>query len=341
MKPEHAFVSLPLSADAATDAPGLHECWAVTNGKAGNERQALALATSLPWPVRSLTLTARAPWSWWAPRRVPGARLAWPADTLTPPWPRLVIGCGRDAALFTRLARTLSRGACRSVQILDPRIDPRHWDLVIAPQHDGLRGANVLNPLGSLNPVDAAWLADGRRAWAHLQALPTPRLGVLLGGPRRGVTLDPAYAATLATAILRRHQREGGSVLLMASRRTPAAWWDRLCHALADVPGIRWRGADDGTNPYPGVLGWADRLLVTPDSVNMLSEACACGCPVHTLAPAAVTGKLARFHAALRSRGLLHDVDADTDSRQPPLREIRAMADEVSRRLSSDTTSPA
>src|SRR5690625_914003 len=319
--------------DTATDASGTGECWAVTNGKAGNERQALALATCLPWPVRSLTLAPRAPWSWWAPRSLPGARLAWPADTLTPPWPRMVIGCGREAALFTRVLRRLSRGVCRSVQILDPRIDQRHWDLVIAPQHDGLRGDNVLHPLGSLNLVDDAWLAGGRCDWVHLEALPAPRLGVLLGGPRRGVTMAPAYAATLAAAILARYRRDGGSVLLLASRRTPPAWLDVLCNALDGVPGLRWRDADDGANPYPGVLGWADRLLVTPDSVNMLSEACACGCPVHTLAPDKPAGKLARFHATLRSRGLLHDVDTDTPARQTPLRETRAMADDVCRRL--------
>lgn len=326
--------------DTATDASGMGECWAVTNGKAGNERQALALATCLPWPVRSLTLVPRAPWSWWAPRSLPGARLAWPADTLTPPWPRMVIGCGREAALFTRVLRQLSHGACHGVQILDPRIDPKHWDLVIAPQHDDLHGANVLNTLGSLNPVDEAWLAAARRAWSHLEALPAPRLGVLLGGPRRDVTMDPAYAATLATAMLARHQREGGSVMLLASRRTPSAWFDALSHALDGIPGLRWRNADDGPNPYPGVLGWADRLLVTPDSVNMLSEACACGCPVHTLAPGNLTGKLARFHAALRSRGLLHDIDADTPPRQAPLHETRAIANEMCRRLDLLAHSP-
>lgn len=212
------------------------------------------------------------------------------------------------------------------MQILDPRIDPDHWDLVIAPQHDNLHGANVLNPLGSLNPVDEHWLAGGRQAWRHLQDLPTPRLGVLLGGPRHGITLDGTYAKALGEAILARHARDGGSVLLLASRRTPPALFNILDSLLGEVPGIRWAGTDDGPNPYPGVLGWADRLVVTPDSVNMLSEACACGVPVHTLVAGSLPDKLARFHAALRSRGLLHTIDAITASRQAPLRETHAIA---------------
>ncbi len=326
-------MSLSTATAAVDGRADTGESWAVTNGTAGNERQALALAGCLPWPVRSLTLVPRAPWAWLAPRALPAARLAWPVDTLVPPWPIAVIGCGREAALFTRLVRKLSHGACRSVQILDPRIDPRHWDLVVAPQHDRLHGANVLNPLGSLNPVDDAWLADGRDAWAHLKTLPRPRLGVLLGGPRHGVALDAAYVQLLTAAIRERCQRVGGSVLLLASRRTPPALFDALHSATADLPGIRWRGAEDGTNPYPGVLGWADRLIVTPESVNMLSEACACGCPVHTLVTDPLPAKLARFHAALRSRGLLHAIDAVTAERQPPLRETRRVAAELLQRL--------
>ena len=81
------------------------------------------------------------------------------------------------------------------------------------------------------------------------------------------------------------------------------------------------------------MLGWADRLVVTPDSVNMLSEACAVGCAVHTHAPAPLPDKLARFHHALRERGLLHELDAVAPARQPPLRETAAIAAELQRRM--------
>lgn len=312
------------------------ECWVITNGSAGNERQALALAEAMPWPVRTLTLLPRRPWSWLAPRLIPGAHLAWPHATrhqLVPPWPHLAIGCGRSAALFTRLLRLLSEGDCRSVQILDPRIDPRHWDLVITPQHDGLSGPNVLTPLGSLNPIDDAWLEYGRQGWAHLASLPSPRLTVLLGGPRHGHHLDPAYIDAFVKAVQARHRRDGGSVLILGSRRTPTALFEALCRGLDDVPGIRWASDADGTNPYPGVLGWADRLVVTSDSVNMLSEACATGKPVHTLAHTTTAGKLTRFHAALRERGLLHEIDAQTPAQQTPLRETPALAQTVRERL--------
>lgn len=308
-------------------------CWVITDEAAGNQRQALALAERLDLPMRHLVLHARAPWSLLAPRLTLGGHLALPVaerPLFAPPWPDVAIGCGRASALFTRMLRTLSDGRCYTVQILNPRIDPAHWDTVISPRHDRLEAPNVLRPLGSLNPVDDDWLADGRDACPHFDTLPRPRVGVLLGGPRKGIALDETYARELADHLLVGQQREGGSLLVLGSRRTPPALVDVFRALLNDRPGMIWAGADDGSNPYPGVLGWADRLVVTPDSVNMLSEACAVGCPVQTFTNAPLPGKIARFHNVLRSAGRLSEL---TEPAPPaslkPLRETHAIAAEL------------
>lgn len=313
------------------------ECWAITDHAAGNQRQALALAEQMGMPVRHLVLAPRPPWSWFAPRLSIGGRLALSATqriAFAPPWPSLAIGCGRSAALLTRMLRGLTEGNCHTVQILDPRMDPAHWDTVIAPRHDGLRGSNVLTPLGSLNPVDDAWLQDGREASPALADLPRPRIGVLLGGPRTGIRIDVDYARRLIDPVLARQRREGGSMLVLTSRRTPEAVAKVVRAALHGIPGLFWSGApEDGNNPYPGVLGWADRLVVTPDSVNMLSEACAVGCPVHTFVVGTLPSKLARFHRSLREAELLRDMDEDAPAAQPPLRETQAIAQALRARI--------
>jgi Predicted nucleoside-diphosphate-sugar epimerase len=157
--------------------------WTITDGRAGNVRQAVALASALRLGgVRRLQLEPRAPWRWAAPRQLPGMDDGYgPAfSNLLQMPPALAIGCGRQAAAALRRLRP--RGT-RTVQILDPRIDPRHWDLVVVPEHDRLRGANVLTLLGSLNPVDDNWLAAGRAAFAAFEALPAPRTALLVGGP--------------------------------------------------------------------------------------------------------------------------------------------------------------
>lgn len=297
-------------------------------------RQAAALAHAMPLALeREVTLLPGAVARALAPRRWPGDEAAFGAAfrALLQAPPALAIGCGRQGALATRLLR--ARGA-RAVQVLDPRIAPRHWDVVVAPEHDGLRGANVVTLLGSLHPVDDAWLAKARQRFAAFAALPSPRTAVLVGGASRHARVDAATLSALLARLEAAMSREGGSVLLTASRRTPPALLPALRAFAARWPGVGWLGADDGENPYPGLLAWADRIVCTADSVNMVSEACATSAPVFVFDPMHVHGRPRRFLDALFARGRIRPVDAVMAPFDcVPLRETARVAAEVAARL--------
>ena len=310
------------------------QLWTLTDGNAGNRRQADALAAALTHgPVMDWVLEPQTPWSWCAPRMLPGASAAFGtsfAQTLEQP-PRLAIGCGRQGALATRLLR--QRGST-AVQILDPRISPRHWDLVVAPEHDGLAGANVITLIGSLNPVDTLWLAQARAAFASFADLPRPRTAVLLGGPSAHARFDLASFETLATQLDVVMAREGGSVMLTTSRRTPADVVAALRQRYVQTPSVVWCGDEDGINPYPGMLAWADRIVVSADSVNMVSEACATHAPVFVFDPAGVSGRPRRFLDSLLARGRIRAMDATLAPFEvQPLRETARVAALVRQRL--------
>ncbi len=307
---------------------------ALHDGRAGNARQALALARALDAEAGECLLLPHAPWRWLAPRALPGAAGAFGSgfDAQAARPPQLAIGCGRQAALATRLLR--ARGS-KAVQVLDPRIDTRHWDLVVAPQHDGLRGGNVIPMLGSLNPIDDLWLAQARRDAPQIAVLPAPHTLLLVGAPSKHVALCDSDFESLLRQLAQRARDEHGSFSAVASRRTPARWREMLATVDAGIPGLRWRDERDGPNPYAGLLAHAQRIVCTPDSVNMLSEAAATLAPVFVWSAGIASGRLRVFLDALRASGRVRDRD---DALAPfaaePLRETARVADEVRRRLS-------
>ena len=311
---------------------------AVSDDRAGNLRQATALADALASPRSAaapvLTLAPRAPWRWLAPRRWPGSDAAFGADfvaVLRAP-PRVAVGCGRQAALATRLLRA---AGSRVVQVLDPRLDPAHWDLVVAPEHDALVGDNVLTLLGSVNPVDDAWLEAARDAFPAFAALPAPRTALLVGAPTPRAPFDAARFDASCAGLAAGCAATGGSVLATTSRRTPAALVAILRDRFARTPGLVWSGAaGDGANPYAGLLAWADRIVCTPDSVNMVSEACATRVPVFVFEPHVASGRPRRFLDALLARGRIRPADAGlAPFTADPLRETARIAAEVRARL--------
>jgi len=311
----------------------LGSVWSVSDGRAGNVRQAEALANVLG-PAHAVGLQPRWPWRALAPRRIAHSAHAFGADfqsALDAP-PSIAVGCGRQAALATRLLR---EHGSKVVQILDPRIDPGLWDVVVVPRHDGLHGRNVITSLGSLHPVDDLWLARARAQFAAFQALSRPRTAVLLGGSSRHVRFDRMAFEMLASQLEAAFAHEGGSLLLSTSRRTSAELRDASRHRFVATPSVTWLGAQDGENPYPGMLAWADRIVCSPDSVNMISEACATSAPVHVFEPGRARGRLRAFLDSLLAIGRIRAVDGVLAAFDvEPLRETTRIADEVRERLS-------
>ena len=308
--------------------------WTLTDGHAGNRRQTDALAAALGLMVtREWVLEPQAPWQWFAPRRLPGTEAAFGhafAQAIRTP-PSVAIGCGRQAALATRLLR--AHGS-RAIQILDPRINPRHWDLVIAPEHDGLTGSNVIPLLGSLNPVDELWLAHARAAFATFADLPQPRTALLLGGPSSHARFDLDTFQQMADLLDRALAQHEGSVLATTSRRTPADVVAALRTRYGSGTGLVWCGEAEGINPYPGLLAWADRIVVSADSVNMVSEACATHAPVFVFNPASVSGRPRYFLDSLLTRGRIRAMDTTLATFDvQPLRETERVARLVKQHL--------
>src|SRR5438105_4503120 len=292
--------------------------WVLHDGKAGMRSQALGLAEATGFPFIEKRLSVRRPWAWvpapgWvAPRRaVSDAGVA-----LAPPWPDLVIGCGRHAAMPALAIRRASGGRSFAAQIQDPRVGHDEFDLLFVPEHDRLRGPRIHVTRGAIHRVTPARLAAELRRFPALAGLPRPILGVLIGGSNRSYRLSRDRLATIADSVAGILRTGGGSAVVTPSRRTGAEGVALLRQRLAGLPAEIWDGVGD--NPYYAYLAAADALLVTADSVSMISEAAATGKPVHILELAknrwGGDGKFARIHATMREAGITRPFTGEIES---------------------------
>ncbi len=282
--------------------------WAVSDGRAGIAAQAMGLAEAVARrtqaTITAKTVSLRSPWSWLHPGFVPAPlqALSVGSDPLAPPWPDLWIGCGRHSIPFSMGARTWSKGKTLVAQLQDPRINPREFDLVVPPLHDAVEGPNVWPTLGSVHRVTPERIAAEAAAFPQgLEALPGPKIAVLIGGKSKRQAISGRRAAIIARALVAMKEDEGGSLLVTLSRRTGAGARRAFAETLKPASALYYDA--QGPNPYFALLAAADAICVTADSVNMAAEACATGRPVLILPVDGDPGKLDAFHQGLVERG--------------------------------------
>lgn len=247
--------------------------------------QAIGLGEALGVPFEEKVIETQLPFSLLPPFILPEPKWAIKnADkVLSPPWPDLVITCGRRSMFAALAIRDASQAKTKLVHIQNPMGASTAFDLVVAMRHDGVTGKNVFVIDTALHRVTPVKLVDGARAWRErFASLPRPLVGVILGGRNRAYRFTPEIADHMISQLQDLQHSMHVGIAITTSRRTEPEIVERFKSFADRNHGVMiWSG--DGENPYFGILGLADMLIVTEDSVSMVSEAIATGKPVATV----------------------------------------------------------
>jgi len=276
-------------------------CWALTEGVAGAESQCVGLAEAIGLRCGIKRVRRpRSPLQYLPPRLWPTSGLD---DVLAPPWPDILISSGRGSVAGALAVRRASAGKTFTVHIQTPYVHSSRFDLVVIPQHDSLRGDNVLVTRTALHRVTQDRLAEAAQRFnARLSYLPRPLIAVLVGGSSKHQNCSPKTMHRMADQLIAAARESGGSLAVTTSRRTEEENERILRERLQAVPLFFWDGIKE--NPYLGLLALADAIVVTSDSVSMVSEACATGRPVHVFNMGERHKKLRQFHKTLMDDGV-------------------------------------
>ena len=256
--------------------------WILTSDRSGDNTQlrAVAKALGLPFEVKQLAYRRAE----WLPRILLGATLITvdraSSSLLGPPYPDLIIAAGRRTEAVAFWIRRHLNPAVRIVYLGMPWASLDQFDLVITtPQYRLPVLPNVLHNTLPLHDVWPERLAVAAGSWEPAFAgLPKPWIAVLAGGRSGPYLFSPAAAARLARAASDRARSLGGSLLVTTSARTSPAAAQALFEGL-ETPSHHHRWQAGEANPFQAYLALADEIIVTADSISMITEACATGKP--------------------------------------------------------------
>lgn len=307
--------------------------WIISDGKIGDDVQCRAVAAGLSPAFEQRIVSPRAPWVWVAPwgpidpRDAPSN----PSSPIAPPFPDVIVASGRRAIPYARTVKRASGGRTLLVFLKNPRAAFTDADVIWAPAHDRLEGANIFATLTSPHELGPR-LDEARQARAsEIASLAEPMLGVVLGGTGGGAQYDRSVAADLAEKI-KSAAASFASVAVTPSRRTPDYLLSAVRDALAGCDAFVWDG--DGDNPYVDILAKAGALVVTADSHNMMSEALATGTGVYAYHPPKLAPKLAWFLNELENKGAVRPFEGEAEIFSiAPINATDEIVSEIRRRL--------
>lgn len=263
--------------------------WVLTGHKAGDNTQVLALANALGWPFEVKQLKYKS--YELLTNRLFGVTLSGidraASSHLEPPWPDLVITAGRRNEPVARWICRQSGGRTRLVHIGRPWAALDHFDLIITtPQYFLPQRDNVLHNQLPLHRISNQHLAAEAERWkARIAHLPRPYITVLLGGDSGPFVFTAEKGQRFGRCLDQLAHRLGGTLLITDSARTPHGFFEAFSEGITSPAYVyRWHaGGED--NPYLAFLGLADHLVVTGESMSMLSEAATTGKPLYIFDP--------------------------------------------------------
>jgi len=211
----------------------------------------------------------------------------------------IIISAGSVLAPVNLILARSSRKA-RSVQVMLPSWVPLNpFDFLVIPYHDFLRvkrrkPGNIIVTLGAPNRITETFLkeeSEKARKVSGIQDTGRMTLGVIIGGDDQNYKISLPFVKKLMDAlgvpgnkhnfIFTTSRRTEDRVVSYLRERLP----NEKAVAYAEFPGY------SRVSCYPGILGLCDCLLVTEDSINMISEAASSGVPVIIMGVGRKTGK--------------------------------------------------
>ncbi len=190
----------------------------------------------------------------------------------------IIISCGRKSVIPSIYLKKNSKKKVYNIHIQDPKVSLNHFDCVVAPEHDGLSGENVLLSKGAIHYLTQEEINNNRNYLIEKLDKDKSYLLLILGGPNKYYDYTDQNLTKIFHQVKKVLEDNKLQMIIIPSMRTP----NNIINLANDYFGkehLVIKNVDK--KAYLSGLSLSKYIVVTCDSTSMISEAALTGKPIY------------------------------------------------------------
>ena len=189
----------------------------------------------------------------------------------------IIISCGRKSVIPSIYLKKKFKNKIMNIHIQDPKVSLKNFDLIVAPEHDGLIGENVINTKGAIHYLRHDELNENAN-YLKSKINKDKVVSLIVGGPNKYYDYNESALEQIFIKVKNVFINNGFQLIFIPSMRTPKNVIEKAKNFF-DHSQIIINKIDK--KAYLSSLKLANQIVVTCDSTSMISEAAMTGKPIY------------------------------------------------------------
>ena len=224
----------------------------------------------------------------------------------------IVISCGRKSVIPSIFLKKKYRNKIVNIHIQDPKVSLKNFDFIVVPEHDNLVGENVLQSKGAIHYLRENELEKNKN-YLKSQIREEKLVTLIMGGPNKYYDYNDKDIDKIFKKIKENFINNGYQLVFIPSMRTPQNIIDKAKNYYNENQIII---TSIDKNAYLSSLSLSDHIVVTCDSISMISEAAITGKPIYIahMPNKKKNERFKKFFDLFKSLKIIRDLEDSVDN---------------------------
>ncbi len=305
----------------------------LTEGAHGMVSQVEGLAKALKLDFNHCFVNLKKPWKYFPINLVPVSKSVIDGKIPDQIENQVLISCGKNSIISSLFLKRNNKNLF-NIHIQNPKINFSNFDLIVAPEHDQIKGNNVLNTFGALHYITKQEIDNSSNVFSKYNLSENDKIvSLILGGPNRYYDFNEIDLGNIFLLIKDNFLNKNFKLILVRSRRTPDNIIDFAKKFFLDSAVIIDFVSKEF---YLSALKLSKTIIVTCDSTSMISECAITQKPIFVAKMKAKrrNNRFEYFLNSFREKGIIKFLGENTDNwSYPELDETKRIARIIKERL--------